>query len=72
MKRKEKPLTMDEAVEWLAALTDKMMAKYSPEERARRFRNAAKIIAAAKKRDRAKPSRSSRAASDRRRILARG
>jgi hypothetical protein len=72
MKRKEKPMTMDEAVEWLAALTDKMMAKYSPEERARRFREVAKIIAAAKKRDRAKPSRSSRAASGRRRILARG
>jgi hypothetical protein len=60
MKHKEKPMAMSEAVQWFADLTDKMMAKVSPEERARRFREAAKIIAAAKKRDRAKPSRSSR------------
>jgi hypothetical protein len=72
MKRKAKPMTMDEAVQWLADLTDKMMAKVSPEERARRFREAGKIIASAKKRDRAKPSRSSRVASGRRRTLARG
>jgi len=52
MKRKEGPLTLDEAVEWFADLTDKMMAKCSPEERARRFRNAGKIVAAAKKKDR--------------------
>jgi hypothetical protein len=72
MKRKEKPLTMDEAVEKFAALTDQVMAKYSPEERAKRFRDAAKIIASAKKRTHAKPSRSPRTSSDRRRTLARG
>jgi len=72
MKRKEKPLTMDEAVKKFAALTDQVMAKYSPEERARRFRDAAKIIASAKQRTHAKPSRSPRTSSDRRRTLARG
>jgi hypothetical protein len=55
MKRKEKPLTKDAALEMFAALTDKVMAKYSPEERAARFRNAAKVIASAKQRKRAKP-----------------
>lgn len=72
MKRKEKPLTLDEAVELFAGLTDKVMAKYSPEERARRFRNAAKVIASAKRRKRAKPSRSPRTSPGRRRTLARG
>ncbi|HMD41254.1 MAG TPA: hypothetical protein VKH15_18345 [Candidatus Acidoferrum sp.] len=72
MKRKEKPQTKDAALEMFAALTDKVMAKYSPEERAARFRNAAKVIASAKQRKRAKPSRCSRNSPDRRRTLARG
>jgi hypothetical protein len=72
MKRKEKQLTMDEAVEKFAALTDKVMAKFSPEERARRFRNAARIVAAAKKKERARLSKSPRSSSRRRRIQARG
>jgi hypothetical protein len=51
MKSKDKFLTLDDAVEWLAELTDKMMVKCPPKERARRFRNAARIIAAAKKKE---------------------
>jgi hypothetical protein len=72
MKRKEKPRTMDEALNLFAELTEEVMAKFSTEERARRFRNAAKIIASAKQRKRAKPSRSSRNSPGRRRTLARG
>jgi hypothetical protein len=70
--RKEKPLTMEEAVKKFAAITDRVMAKFSPEERARRFRNAAKMIASLKKKERAKLSKSHRSSPGRRRILARG
>ncbi len=52
MKRKEKCLTMDESVEWLADLTEQIMVKCCPKERARRFRNVEKIIAAAKRKKR--------------------
>jgi len=72
MKRKEKPLTMDEAVDLFAELTEKVMAKFTPEERERRWRNVEKIIASAKKKGRATPSRSRRSSPGRRRTLARG
>jgi len=72
MKRKAKPLTMDEAVEKFAALTDQVMAKYSPEERARRFRNFAKVVRVLKKKENAKPSRRPQPRAARKRILTRG
>jgi len=57
MKRKEKPLTMDEAVKKLAAITDRVMARFSHEERARRFRKFANAVRALKKKENAKPLR---------------
>lgn len=72
MKRKTKTLTENEAVELFAGLTEKVMAKFSPEERARRWRNAEKFIASVKKRERAKLSRSRRSSPARRRTLVRG
>jgi hypothetical protein len=71
MKRKEKSLTMDEAVEKLAAITDRVMAKFSPEERARRFRKFAKVVRALKKKENAKPSRRPRVGQGRARTIAR-
>jgi hypothetical protein len=72
MKRNEKPLTMDEAVEKLAAITQKTWAKFTPEEQARNLRNFRKFMVSLKKKERAKPSRSPRVPSGRRRALTRG
>jgi len=69
MKRKDKPLTMDEAVKMLAALTENTWSKFSPQEQAQRLRNCREFIASLKKKERAKPSRSPRVPSGRRRAL---
>ncbi len=70
MKRKEKFLTMDEAVEKLAAITDSFLSKLSPEERAKRTRNFSKTIASLKKKRLAKPSAPRRTSPDLRRARA--
>jgi hypothetical protein len=72
MKRKEKPLTMDEAVKKLAAITDRVMAGFSPEERARRSRKFAKAVRALKKKENAKPLRRPWVHPDRAPTLVRG
>lgn len=70
MKRKEKTSTMDEAVEKLAAIMEPVWSKFSPEEKARRLRNCRKFISSVKRKERAKPSKSSRVLPSRRRALA--
>jgi hypothetical protein len=70
MKRKEKPLTMDEAVEKLAAITDSFLAKLSPEEREKRLRDFSRFIPSAKKKRLAKLSRPRQTSQGRRRARA--
>ncbi len=72
MKRKEKPLTMDEAVEKLAAITDSFLSQLSPEERAKRLNNFSKTIASLKKKRLAKSSAPRRTSPGRHRARARG
>ncbi len=72
MKRKEKPLTMDEAVEKLAALLEPVWSKFTPEEKAERLRKAKQFISSMKRKKRAKSSKSSRVRPGRRRALAGG
>jgi hypothetical protein len=69
MKRKEKPLTMDEAVEQLAALLEPVWSKFTPEEKAERLRKTGQFIASVKRKARAKASKSSRVPPGRRRAL---
>jgi hypothetical protein len=72
MKRKDKSLTMDEAVEKLAAIMEPVWSRMSTEEKQERLRNFGKVISSLKKKRHAKPSRSARVRPDRRRALARG
>jgi hypothetical protein len=69
MKRKEKPLTMDESVEKLAALLQPVWSKFTPEEKAERLRKTKKFISSVKRKERAKVSKSSRVRPGRRRAL---
>ena len=70
MKRKEKPLTLDEAVEKLAAILEPVWSKFSPEEKAERLRKTKQFISSVKRKERAKASKSSRVRPGRRRVLA--
>jgi hypothetical protein len=70
MKRKEKPLSMDEAVEKLAALLEPVWSKFTPEEKVERLRKTKQFISSVKRKERAKASKSSRVRPGRRRALA--
>jgi|GEM_PF-1706612 len=70
MKRKEKPLTMDEAVAKLAALLEPVWSKFSPEEKAERLRKTKQFISSVKRKERAKSSKSARVRPGRRRAQA--
>ncbi len=70
MKRKEKPLTMDEAVEKLAALLEPVWSKFTPVEKAERLRRTKKFISSVKRKERAKVSKSSRVRPGRRGVQA--
>ena len=48
MKRKEKNLTRDEAVQKLAAITGEILSKYFPEERARKISDCREFITSLK------------------------
>ena len=70
MKRKEKPLTMDKAVEKLAAILDPVWSNFPLEEKAERLRKTKQFISSVKRKERAKASKSSRVPPGRRRVLA--
>jgi len=48
MKRKEKNLTRDEAIQKLAAITGEILSKYFPEERARKISDCREFITSLK------------------------
>jgi len=54
MKRKEKPLSMDEAVEKLAALLEPVWSKFTPQEKTERLRRTKQFISSVKRKERAK------------------
>jgi hypothetical protein len=60
MKRKEKTLAMDEAVETLAAIMDPVLSKFSPQEKAERLQECQQFISSVKKKEPFKPSKFSR------------
>ena len=70
MKRKEKPLTMDEAVEKVVAILEPVWSKFTPEEKTERLRKTKKFISSVKRKERAKASKSSRVRPGRRRAQA--
>jgi hypothetical protein len=70
MKRKEKQMTMDEAIKKLAVLLDPVWSKFTPEEKAERLRKTKHFISSVKRKERAKASKSSRVRPVRRRVRA--
>jgi hypothetical protein len=54
MKRKEKPLSMDEAVEKLVALLEPVWSKFTPQEKTERLRRTKQFISSVKRKERAK------------------